>query len=296
MVGGFGALSLALASAAAPRERVGEAIASIQTAQLLSGVGGPFIGGLVADTFGLRPSFFFGAGACGLAFLLITVGYQERRGAEGGAAARKESRPLRQIFTLPNFAVVFLIILGINFIDRSFGPLLALYVGWLGAPAEATATISGIIISAGAIAATISANVAGRWATPQRVYRLLLGSLIAGGLLCLPIALATDWVQLVVWRPLLGLAAGGSLTLAFTLGSLSLPKDGRAAAFGVLSSAALLGTAISAPLLGLLAQISMRAPWFFDAALYGVLVLGLWLALRRAVADEPATHARQPAD
>ena len=85
-------------------------------------------------------------------------------------------------------------------------------------------------------------------------------------------------------------------TLAFTLGSQSLPKDGRAAAFGVLSSAALLGTAISAPLLGLLAQISMRAPWFFDAALYGVLVLGLWLALRRAVADEPAPSARQPAD
>lgn len=295
MVGGFGALSLALASAAAPRERAGQAIAAIQTAQLLSGVGGPFIGGLVADTFGLRPSFFCAAGACGLAFLLITYGYQERRASEGGAS-KKEGRPLRQLFALPYFALVFFTILGINFIDRSFGPLLALYVGWLGAPPAMTATLSGLIISVGAIAAAISANVAGRWATPERIHRVLLASLVAGGLLCLPIALATAWWQLLILRPLLGLMAGGSLTLAFTLGSLSLPKDGRAAAFGVLSSAALLGTATSAPLLGLLAQLSLRAIWLFDAALYGVLVICLWLVLRHGLVAAAGSVARQPAD
>lgn len=290
LVGGFGALSMALASAAAPRERVGQAIAAIQTAQLLSGVGGPFIGGVVADTIGLRPSFFFAAGACGLAFLLFTFGYQERRTTEGGAA-KKESRPLRQLFSIPNFALVFFTIFGINFIDRSFGPLLALYVHWLGAPAEMTATISGLIISIGAIAAAISANIGGRWATPEKVRRLLMMSLIGGAVLCLPIALATEWWQLIVWRPLLGLLAGGSLTLAFTLGSATLPKDGRAAAFGVLSSAAMLGTATSAPFLGLLSQVSLRAPWFFDAAFYVVLVLCLWLVTRRRPAEATAPAA-----
>lgn len=290
-VGGFGALSMALASAAAPRERVGQAIASIQTAQLLSGVGGPFIGGVVADMFGLRPAFYFAAIACAVAFVLITVGYQERRSTESGA--KRASLPLRQLFTLPNFTLVLFAIFGINFIDRSFGPLLALYVAWLGAPPALIATISGVIVSLGAIAAAISANVAGRSATPERVRRLLLLSLAGGALVCVPIALATDWWQLLVLRPVLGLLAGGSLTLAFTWGSQSMPADGRAAAFGVLGSAALLGTAISAPFLGLLAQTSLRVPWAFDAAFYVVLLLCLWLLRQPAVAT---MSVRQPAD
>ena len=297
MVGGFGALAMALASAAAPRERVAQAIASVQTAQLLSGVGGPFIGGLVADSVGLRPSFFVAAAACGAAFVLITLGYDERRAGETSGERRRSSRSLRHLLTLPNFAAMLLAIFGINFIDRSFGPLLALYVLWLGAPAAATATIAGLIISSGAIAAAISANLAARWAAPERVRRLLLLSLGAGVVLCLPIALATEWWQLLLFRPLLALFAGGSLTLAFTFGSLSFPRDGRATAFSVLSSAALLGTALSAPVSGLLAQISLRAIWGFDALLYVFVLLWLWRATR-VPAPVPATGstASQPAD
>ena len=297
MVGGFGALSLALASAAAPRERVGEAIASIQTAQLLSGVGGPLIGGLVADTFGLRPSFFFGAALCGLAFLLITVGYQERIGAEGGAAAI-EGEPA----ATPDLHVAELRRhLHHHPGDQFHRSLVRPAAGALRRLARRAGRVDGHDLGhhhlgrrdrgddlgqcrrALGVAATRRPPAAGQ---PDR-RRAALPADRAGHRLgpCSSCA-----------RPLLGLVAGGSLTLAFTLGSQSLPKDGRAAAFGVLSSAALLGTAISAPLLGLLAQISMRAPWFFDAALYGVLAPVLWLALRRTVADEPAPAARQPAD
>ena len=296
LVGGFGALALALASAAAPRERVGQAIAAVQTAQLLSGVGGPFVGGLIADRVGLRPAFFVAAAACALAFVLISTGYREVRPADAGAARGRKGWSLRQLLTVPNFAAMLLGIFGITFIDRSFGPLLALYVQWLGAPVEATATIAGLIISSGAIAAAISANVAGRWATPVRVRRLLLGSLAAGGLLCLPIALATVWWHLLLFRPLLGLMAGGSLTLAYTFGSLTLPREGRAAAFGMLSSAAMIGTAMSAPATGLLAQLSLRAIWFFDAAFYVVLLLWLWRMTTVAQPSPSPATASQSAD
>lgn len=297
LVGGFGALSMALASAAAPRERVGQAIASIQTAQLLSGVGGPFIGGLIADRVGLRPAFFVAAASCAIAFSLITLGYSDPRSSEApGAGKGRRDRSFRQLLTVPNFGAMLLAIFGINLIDRSFGPLLALYVLWLGAPEEATATIAGLIISTGAVAAAVSASVAGRWATPERVRRLLLASLAAGALLCLPIALATAWWQLVIFRTVLGLMAGGSLTLAFTFGSLTLPREGRAAAFGMLSSAALIGTAVSAPMTGLLAQISLRAIWFFDAAFYVVLLLWLWRMTTVARPSAGTLTLSQPAD
>lgn len=292
LVGGFGSLSMALATAAAPRERAGQAIAAIQTAQLLSGVGGPFLGGLIADSIGIRPTFYCAASACAIAFGLITFGYQERRETTSGPATNQPATlPFRQLLALPNFAALMVAIFGINFIDRSFGPLLALYIDWLGAPKEAIATIAGLVISAGAVTATISANLAGRWGRPERIRRILLISLAAGALLCLPITLATEWWQLIILRPLLGLVAGGSLTLAYTFGSLSLPREGRAASFGVLSSAALLGTAISAPTTGLLAQINLRAIWAFDVIFYLVLLVWLWRATRHPVAQPSPTSA-----
>jgi MFS transporter, DHA1 family, multidrug resistance protein len=301
MVGGFGSLAMALASMAAPRERVGRAIAAIQTAQLLSGVGAPFLGGLVADTVGLRPSFFVAAGACGLSFVLFSLGYQERRARVGEGDKPRAAAPLLHLLRLPNFAVMLLMVFGINFIDRSFGPLLALYVDGLGAPRDMIATISGLIISSGAITAAVSANVVARWASPERVRRVLMITLLAGAVCSLPIALATAWWQLLIFRPLLGLLAGGSLTLAFTLGGMTLPREGRAAAFGFLSSAAMIGIASSAPFNGLLAQISLRAIFFFATALYVVLVLALWRGARDPAvapeaADAPAPAGREASD
>ena len=48
--GGFGAMSVALASTLAPRQKVGEAVGLIQATQLGSGIAAPFLGGVIADS------------------------------------------------------------------------------------------------------------------------------------------------------------------------------------------------------------------------------------------------------
>ena len=72
----------------------------------------------------------------------------------------------------------------------------------------------------------------------------------------------------------LGLAAGGSLTLCYTIGGLMVPAA-RTTAFGFFSGAALFGGAISPTIAGLLTRVHLTAIYWADAALYLVLALAL---------------------
>ena len=66
---GFTPMVMALASMAAPRDRVPAAIGMVQSAQLLSVAVGPAVGGYVASHLGIRYAFFVTAGMCVVALI-----------------------------------------------------------------------------------------------------------------------------------------------------------------------------------------------------------------------------------
>lgn len=283
--GGFSAMSVALASTIAPRDRVGEAIGLIQATQLASGIGAPFLGGLVVDAVGLKGSFFLASALCLVGFLLIAFGYHEDReaSAEGtrGQGAGKTPTPLRHFLRLPVFVGMLVAIFTIQFIDRSFGPLLPLYVGTLGAPAARIGSISGLVVTLGALGGSIAAIGAGRLSTRFSPRRLLLASLAAGALTCLPIAFVSHWWQLLLWRTLLGLLAGGSLTLTYAIGGRALPPEAKLTAYGALAGVGMIGGAISPQVTGLLSKYaSLRTIFVVDTVLYAVVLVWAWWMLR----------------
>jgi DHA1 family multidrug resistance protein-like MFS transporter len=72
LLGGFGALSMTLVSITAPQDRMSEAMSMVQSARVLGAAVGPIMGGVLADSLGIRYSFFVTAGMCALALLIIT--------------------------------------------------------------------------------------------------------------------------------------------------------------------------------------------------------------------------------
>ena len=76
-------------------------------------------------------------------------------------------------------------------------------------------------------------------------YGRWVASLVAGAALCAPMALVETPTQFLVVRVLLGLFAGGTVTLVMSLANTRIPSASKGAAFGVISSATLLGTAVS---------------------------------------------------
>lgn len=281
--GGFGALSIALASALAPRARVGEAIGLIQATQLASGIAAPLLGGFVADAIGLRGAFFLSAALCLLGFLLITWAYHEPRAARGVEPARPARGSLREFLHLPLFVGLVVTIFTVQFIDRSFGPLLPLYVGTLHAPAERIGSITGLVMTLGALASSIAAAYAGRLSSRHSPRPLLLGSLAAGAVLALPLASVGHWAHLLVLRTLLGLLAGGALTLAYAVGGRMLPEHAKIGAFGTLAGVGMIGGAVSPLVTGVLSRYaSLGAIFIVDAILYALVLVWAWRTLTPA--------------
>ena len=289
--GGYIVLAIGLASAIAPRERVGEAIGLIQASQLAGGVGAPFIGGIVVDLVGLRGAFFVAAALAASGFLAFQLGFREapkERDATVTTTTAKRVGGLRGWLSFPGFIGLLGAGFALQFIDRSFGPLLPLYLGTLNAPPERLGTISGVVLAGGAFATAVAAAGSGRLAGRINPRPLLVVATLCGAACCLPLGFAGHWGQVLALRLALGLLAGGAVTLVYAVGGRALPDTARVAAFSTLAGVAQIGGAISPMVTGLLARwVSLGAIFVLDAALYALVLL--WaLRMWRVAAREPA--------
>ncbi len=286
LFGGIGPLGLAMATSLAPREETGRAVGMIQAAQILSAAVGPFAGGFLADLIGIRRTFLVTAVLCAAALALVLRYYQEAPPgtASGSESARAERFGiLRLPYVLPLLVILFLV----NFIGRSFTPILPQHLAGLGVGRARLASATGALISAYSIAAALSATLLGR-ATRTRSPKGLLAATLVGGAICvLPMALVSSFPLLLGLAVLLGLAAGGALTLCYTIGGLLVPGPVRTTAFGFFSGAALFGGAISPTFAGALAHWELRGIYYLDAALYALLALALLAGPRKALESSP---------
>lgn len=279
LFGGIGPLGLAMATSALPRESTGVAVGRIQAAQILSAAVGPLAGGLMADTVGIRWTFVLTAGLCAVALCLVLRYYVETPRIEP-VVSSEEKAPFTLVLRLPGVLPLLVVLLLVNFVGRSFTPILPLQLSRLGVSPTALASSTGLLISIYAVAAASSAALLGR-ASQTRSPRLLLTlSLLAGAFTVLPLAIAGSFVTFAALATLLGLASGGALTLCYTIGGLMVPGTHRTTAFGFFSAAALFGGSISPSVAGLIAHWDLRGIYYLDAAVFVVLALALGAGLR----------------
>jgi DHA1 family multidrug resistance protein-like MFS transporter len=274
LFGGIGPLGLAMATASLPRARTGQAVGRIQAAQILAAAVGPLTGGLLADTIGIRTTFWATAGLSALALLLVLRFYvePERRASD----TARQSAPFGAILRLAGVPSLLLALFLVNFVGRSFTPILPLQLSRLGVTPAALATTTGLLISIYSIAAASSATLLGRASRTRAPVRLLVASLAAGALATVPLAGAGSVQAFGVWATLLGLASGGALTLCYTIGGLMVPEVHRTTAFGFFSAAALAGGSASPVLAGwFVKHWSLGGVYYADAALFALLALGL---------------------
>ena len=283
---GFTPMVMALATTAAPKDKVPAAIGMVQSAQLLSVAVGPAIGGYVASHFGIRYAFFATAGLCAVALVGLIILFQEVGPGSGALRQPTAKMPLSDVFKYPHFASVMALLFAAQFIDRGLALLIPLQVAHL-PNIDKIAAVSGTIVSVGAIAATTSANVAARLAREVPAARLLLIGLLLGGPLCAAMALPRHWILLLGLRLLTGLCLGAAITLTYSLGAAIVPAEHRGAAFGWLGLGLQIGTAASPLASGALAAASIPGAFLFDGALAWV-AAGLLLFGARGLRSRPA--------
>lgn len=286
---GYGALTLTMAAESAPPGRLPMAIGLVQTAQRLGPALGPVIGGVVAQVVGIRRAFFVSASFYAAALILLFALYREPRAERQPDARRSGPVSFRDLLSFENFLLLMLVIFVVQVVDRSFGPILPLFLGQVGVRAERVALMSGVLFSEAAFAAAIGHHFTGRLLkgfTPRTL--LVAAAVVAAGGTSV-YALAPPLAVLVAATPVFGLAVGVSMTTAYASAGGMIPKGAGGAGFGLLTTASLTGLAISPMLSGLLGATSIRAVFALDALV--MLLLAVWI--RRAMVQRPPTVASE---
>jgi len=273
---GYGALTITMAADSAPPDRMAYSIGSVQTAQRLGPAIGPIVGGAVAQMFGLRRAFFATAGFYVVAVLLVFFLYDEQGAPHAEAQSGGGRVTFRNVLAFENFMLLLGVIFGLQFVDRSFGPVLPLYVAQLGTPVDRVPIVAGLLFSIGAGAGAVGHHVCGTLLQRVRARRVIAVSIGVAAAGALFYALARGPWLLVIGTPIFGLAIGVATTSAYTAASNVMPGRARGAGFGLLTTASLTGLALSPIVSGILGATSIRAVFLLDTA--GLLVLAAFVS------------------
>jgi MFS family permease len=157
--------------------------------------------------------------------------------------------------------------------DRTFGPIIPLFLEQLGTPASRVAVVSGSVISAAAFGEAFSAWISGKLATRISLRRLITVRLVFSILVLLPMVFVISPEQFSVLRVVLALLAGGTLTLALSAAHRVIPEERRGSGFGLLSSVSMFGTAVGPLIAGAIAGISLRAIFVANSIVYLMMIV-----------------------
>jgi MFS transporter, DHA1 family, multidrug resistance protein len=284
---GYGALTLSMAARSVPRDRMAQAIGLVQTAQRLGPALGPVIGGVLAPLVGIRRAFLVSAVFYALAFLVVLLLYEEKE----TDVKRPDTVPARvsfgNIIALENFVLLIVVIFGLQMVDRSFGPVLPLYVAALGYEEEQVPIVSGVLFSALAFSAALGHHVAGKLLRNTSARAVIAGASVVGAVALTGFAVRPPFAALIVSMAVLGAGIGAASTSAYTAAGAVIPAAVHGTGFSFLTSASLAGLALSPVVSGFLAARSLRVVFFGGALTLVVLaVLVRRVMVERAPTDK----------
>lgn len=271
--------AMALVASQVPRERSGWALSTLATAQISGVIGGPLMGGFIADHVGLRPVFFITAMLLVVSFMVTLFLIKE-----GVRPTLKKSERLsgKAVFaSLPYPALVislFFTTLVIQLCNGSVSPILALFIKSMAPDSNNIAFLSGLIASVPGVSALISAPRLGKLGDRIGTERILMATLICAVVLFFAMSWVTTPFQLGVLRFLLGFADGAMLPAVQTLLVKYSSDQITGRIFGYNQSFMYLGN-VAGPLMGATVSAMAGFRWVFIATAIIVMINICQLAL-----------------
>ena len=282
LLGGFIPNANALIATQMPRNKSGWALGTLSTGGVSGALLGPLAGGLLADSYGLRPVFFITAAVLFACFLLTLFCIRENF----TPVAKKEMLHAREVIgslKSPRLVLsLFITTLIIQVATGSIAPILTLYVRDLAGDVSNIAFISGMIASVPGVAALLSAPRLGKLGDRIGPEKILIVALILSVLLLIPMSMVQTPFQLGVLRFLLGAADGALLPAVQTLLVYNSTNQIAGRIFSYNQSFRDIGN-VTGPLLGaaVSASYGFRAVFCVTAAVVLFNACYSWWSLRR---------------
>src|SRR5690606_32045878 len=179
----------------------------------------------------------------------------------------------RSVLAFENFVLLMAVVFGLQFVDRSFGPVLPLFVASLGVDNASVPLVAGSLFSVSAGAGAVGNHLCARLLYRSGAQRVIAAAcaVAAVGVSGYVVAGSASW--LTAPTIVFGIAIGAATTAAYTAATSVIPLNARGSGFGLLTTASLVGLAVSPIASGLLATTSIRAVFVVDAVILGVLAV-----------------------
>lgn len=275
--------AMALVASQVPRDRSGWAISTLSTAQISGVIGGPLMGGFLADHVGLRAVFLITAVLLVISFLVTLFLIKEGARPSVSKAERLSGKAVFASLPYPWLMIsLFITTMVIQLCNGSVGPILALFIQSMAPESTNIAFLSGMIAAVPGVSALMSAPRLGKLGDRIGTGRILMATLIVAVVLFFAMSFVTTPFQLGVLRFLLGFADGAMLPAVQTL-LIKYSSDrvtGRI--FGYNQSFMYLGN-VAGPLMGAAVSAMAGFRWVFAATAVVVLlnIIQLAWAMRR---------------
>jgi MFS family permease len=286
---GYGALTISMAAQSVPRERMARAIGAVQTGHRLGPAIGPVIGGLLAPLVGLRNAFLFAAAFYAAAMVLILVVYKDPPINRADHANRGGWEVISSLLRLPGFVLALFVIFGLQTVDRSFGPVLPLFVAQVGVEPQRVPIVSGILFSLGAVSAAFGSQLAARLLLKRSAKHVIVTGTAAAAVALATIVIAPTLGIVAASMVAVGLAIGVATTSIYSVAGALLPADAHATGFGIMTTASLIGLAVSPVVAGFIGGSGLRYVFVADV----VLLIVLAVLVARRLRSEPTAVSNE---
>ncbi|WP_284961859.1 multidrug efflux MFS transporter [Citrobacter portucalensis] len=275
--------AMALVASQVPRERSGWALSTLSTAQISGVIGGPLMGGFIADHVGLRAVFCITAALLVMSFLVTLFLIKEGVRPTVKKSERLSGKAVFASLSHPALVIsLFFTTMVIQLCNGSIGPILALFIKSMVPDSSNIAFLSGLIASVPGISALISAPRLGKLGDRIGTERILMATLIFAVVLFFAMSWVTTPLQLGVLRFLLGFADGAMLPAVQTLLVKYSSDQITGRIFGYNQSFMYLGN-VAGPLMGATVSAMAGFRWVFIATA-SIVLINIWqlaIALRR---------------
>lgn len=262
LIGGFASASIVMVGTQAPRERAGWALGVLSTGALAGNLIGPLVGGFLPGWVGIRGTFFIGGGLIAIAALMVIFGvredFQRNADAKNHVAAKGPSSATNR----PAIIALLLTAMMVLLANMSIEPIITVYIAGLGVSTDNLTKIAGIVMAFSALGSMLTAARLGALADRIGGWNVIIGCLLATGLVMIPQAFVTQWWQLAILRMMMGMTLAGLLPAIAKLMRQSVDDRSSGKMLGYLQSAQFSGQVVG-PLIGGQVGAHFGLPWVF---------------------------------
>jgi len=286
LIGGYASASMVMIGTQAPAERAGWALGVLSTGMLAGNLVGPLIGGVLPNLIGIRGTFFAGgamiAVAAVLTIALVREDFSARPIQKAQTKQAQATASTRAGGYVP-LAVLLITAMMVLLSNMSIEPIITVYIGQLGVVHDRLATVAGIVMACSAFGSILMAARLGALADRIGGWNVIVGCLVATGIVMTPQAFVVHWWQLAALRGVMGMTLAGLLPAIAKLVRQAAHEHNSGKMLGYLQSSQYGGQVIG-PLIGGTIGVHMGLHYVFFVT--GALLLGCallaWLVRKRS--------------